>query len=409
MTSSLQGRPSFRALLLESIDPSAGEILERQGCKVEAIATALSKEELVEKLQGIHFLGIRSKTIITKEVLEAAPQLLAIGCFCIGTNQVDLNEARRRGVAVFNSPFANTRSVAELTIAEIISLSRQLTQRNAELHSGMWRKTHIGSFEVRGKTLGVIGYGHIGSQVGVLAESLGMRVIFFDVVPKLAIGNTTRMNTMEEVLRQSDFVTLHVPELETTKNLIQAPQLAMMKKGSYFINLSRGVVVDLDALADAIKSQHIAGAGVDVYPVEPSSGKETLTCPLQGLPNVILTPHIGGSTCEAQEAIGKEVGYALIEYLRAGSTAGSVNMPPIAPPPVVTGYSRIVNAHWNTPGALSEITGIVASLGCNIAFQFLNTAGDVGYVIMDVVQSDSAEVEVRMSNLSRSIRTRVIQ
>lgn len=408
MASPSQERHSFQALLLESIDPSAKETLALHGCEVESLSTSLPHQELIKKIQNVHILGIRSKTTVSEEVLQAAPHLLAIGCFCIGTNQVDLIAARRRGVAVFNSPFANTRSVAELTIGEIICLSRQLTQRCQEVHQGSWKKTHLGSYEVRGKTLGVIGYGHIGSQVGVLAESLGMRVHFFDVIPKLSLGNTTRMNSMEDVLRHSDFVTVHVPELETTKNLIQSHHFAMMKKGSYFLNLSRGTVVDLDALAEAIKTEHLAGAGVDVYPVEPGSPKERLVTPLQNLPNVILTPHIGGSTCEAQAAIGKEVSQALAVYLSTGSTAGSVNMPQVGPPPLAAGYTRLANAHWNTPGALNEITGIVASSGCNITFQFLNTSGDVGYLVMDVEREASEEVEMRISSLKRSIRTRMI-
>lgn len=400
--------PLFNALLLEGINPAAKVLLEAQGCTVELLPHALPHEELVERIRDVHFLGIRSKTTVTEEVLAAAPHLLAIGCFCIGTNQVDLRAAKRRGVAVFNSPFANTRSVAELTIGEIIALSRKLTQRSEEVHQGRWEKSHIGCYEVRGKTVGIIGYGHIGSQVGVLAEGLGMRVIFYDVVPKMSIGNATRVSTMDDVFRQADFVTVHVPELTTTKGLVQAKHFALMKQGSYFLNLSRGTVVDLEALADALRRGHLAGAGVDVYPVEPGSKAERHETPLQGIPNVILTPHVGGSTCEAQAAIGEEVGIALSEFASFGSTAGSVNMPHVATPPLHKGYHRVTNTHRNVAGALSEITKIVAELGCNITFQFLNTDSEIGYLVMDVDRDESRELQRRISELNISISTRLI-
>lgn len=400
--------PIYKALLLEGVNPSAKLLLEQQGCEVELLPYALPQHELIERVKSVHFLGIRSKTRVTVEVLDAAPHLLAIGCFCIGTNQVDLDAAKLRGVAVFNSPFANTRSVAELTIAEVLCLSRKLTQRSEEVHEGIWEKTHIGCYEVRGKTLGIIGYGHIGSQVGVLAEGLGMHVIFYDVVPKMCMGNNVKMSSMEDVLRGADFITIHVPELPTTKGLIGAKEIAMIRQGGYLINLSRGSVVDLEALSAALKKGALAGAGIDVFPAEPASKVELHETPLQGLQNVILTPHIGGSTCEAQAAIGEEVGNFLAQYAGSGATSGTVNMPEVATRPVQPGQHRITNTHRNVAGALSEITKIVAELGCNITFQFLNTDSEVGYLVMDVDKYESDKLVKRIAKLPTSIRTRVI-
>ncbi|EPY33132.1 D-3-phosphoglycerate dehydrogenase [Strigomonas culicis] len=408
MVKSVPVDPPYRALLLEGVNPAAKELLESTGCFVEALPKSLPTDELIEKAKDVHFLGIRSKTQLTKEVFDACPKLLAVGCFCIGTNQVDLDYANERGVPVFNSPFANTRSVAELVIGEVISLARKLTQRSEEVHKGVWNKTHVGCYEIRGKTIGIIGYGHIGSQVGVLAESMGMNVIFYDVVPKLVLGNATKKNTVAELLEASDYVTLHVPETETTMGMIGAKELAQMKPDSYLLNLSRGTVVDIDALAAALRSGHLAGAGIDVFPEEPGSTNEKHTTPLQGLPNVILTPHVGGSTCEAQTAIGLEVGHALATFVYRGTTAGAVNFPQLVPPPVTTNTHRITNVHLNVPGALKEINRIAVDLGCNIGLQFLSTEKKIGYLIMDVDQDVAHELRKKLSELEVSIHTLII-
>ncbi|KAG5508281.1 hypothetical protein JIQ42_08203 [Leishmania sp. Namibia] len=401
--------PPYRALLLEGINLAARELLESKGCIVQAVPNALTHEMLLKEIKDVHFLGIRSKTQVTREVLDAAPQLLAIGCFCIGTNQVDLDYANKRGVAVFNSPFANTRSVAELVIGEIISLSRKMTQRSEEVHRGVWNKTHVGCYEVRGKTVGIIGYGHIGSQVGVLAESLGMNVIFYDVVPTLVIGNATKFANMHDLLAFSDFVTIHVPETESTKGMIGEEQIRLMKKGSYLINASRGTVVDLKALAKALREEHLAGAAIDVYPEEPGSNNEVHRTPLQGIPNVILTPHVGGSTCEAQTAIGVEVGTALAQFVTSGITAGAVNFPQLVPPPVDKKTFRLTNVHANVPGALKDINKIAVDLDCNIGLQFLSTCKAIGYLIMDVDRDVASELRKRIAALRCSIRTLIIR
>ncbi|GET85506.1 D-3-phosphoglycerate dehydrogenase-like protein [Leishmania tarentolae] len=401
--------PPYHVLLLEGVNLAAKKLLESHGCIVEYIQTALPPDVLLEKIKDVHFLGIRSKTQVTQSILNAAPKLLAIGCFCIGTNQVDLEYANKRGVAVFNSPFANTRSVAELVIGEIISLSRKMTQRSEEVHRGVWNKTHVGCYEVRGKTIGIIGYGHIGSQVGVLAEALGMNVVFYDVVPTLAIGNATKLTQMNELLTLSDFVTIHVPETEATKGMICEEQMRLMKKGSHLINASRGTVVDLEALAKVLREGHLGGAAIDVYPVEPGSNKELHKSPLQGIPNVILTPHVGGSTCEAQEAIGVEVGTALAHFVTSGITAGAVNFPQLVPPPVGKSYFRLTNIHENMPGTLNEINKIAVDLGCNIGMQFLSTYKAIGYLIMDVDRDVAVELRRRVSELKGSIRTLIIR
>lgn len=401
--------PPYHALLLEGVNPAAKELLESKGCVVEAVPSALPMEVLLEKIKDVHFLGIRSKTQVTEEVLEAAPKLLAIGCFCIGTNQVDLDYANKRGVVVFNSPFANTRSVAELVIGEIISLSRKVTQRSEEVHRGVWNKTHIGCYEVRGKTLGIIGYGHIGSQVGVLAESLGMNVIFYDVVPTLVLGNATKFTHVNDLLTVSDFVTIHVPETDITKGMIGEEQIRLMKQGAYFINASRGTIVDLEALAKALREGHLAGAAIDVYPEEPGSNKELHKTPLQGIPNVILTPHVGGSTCEAQASIGVEVGSALAHFVTNGTTASAVNFPQLVPPPVNKANFRITNVHLNIPGALKDINKIAVDLDCNIGMQFLSTYKAIGYLIMDVDKDVATELRDRIAALDCSMRTLIIR
>lgn len=399
----------WNALLLEGVHPSTVDILAAAGATVEYIAKALPPDELLVKIADVHFLGIRSKTSVTKEVLDAAPKLMAIGCFCIGTNQVDLESANAKGVAVFNSPFANTRSVAELVIGEVICLARKLFDRSNEVHRGEWNKSMVGCYEVRGKTIGIVGYGHIGSQVGVLAESLGMRVVFHDHCPKLAMGNCRQLTNLNAVLKESDFVTLHVPETPQTIGMIGQAELELMKKGSYLLNLSRGTVVDLDALAEALKSGHISGAAVDVYPVEPEAAGDRHSTPLQGLPNVILTPHIGGSTIEAQRNIGVEVGNSLGKFIMHGTTNGAVNFPDVQPPPLTESAHRITNVHRNVPGALRDINRLVSDMNCNIRLQFLATHGKVGYLVMDTDEAMSEELCERIAELPQNIRTRLIK
>ncbi len=400
-------KDKIKVLLLENIHPNAMERFSREGFQVENVKGALSERELVEKIGGVHILGIRSKTQVPDAVVAAGKNLLSIGCFCIGTNQVDLAAANRRGVPVFNAPFSNTRSVAEMVIAEIIFLARQLADRSKEVHEGVWKKVASNCFEVRGKTLGIIGYGHIGGQVGVLAESFGMRVLAYDIAPKLSIGNTRAIGGLADVLAQSDFVTLHVPETAATKNMIGAAQLGIMKKGAFLINASRGTVVDIPALAAALKSGHIGGAAVDVYPDEPSGNEVRFSSPLQGVPNVILTPHIGGSTEEAQANIGVEVSESLTRFMNEGATPSAVNFPRIDAP-VVAGSHRILNVHRNVPGVLKDINRIVSDLNANIRGQVLSTDSEIGYLIMDLDQNVSGQVKDAIEGLSTSIRTRIL-
>ena len=396
-----------RILLVENIHEVAKEKLIEEGFKVDLITHAPSEDELIKTLPNYDVLGIRSKTEITKKVLQHAPRLMTIGCFCIGTNQVDLLNAREQGVPVFNAPHSNTRSVAELVIAEMIALSRQLGDRNNKAHVGEWIKSAVGSREVRGKTLGIVGYGHIGSQVSVLAESMGLKVVFFDVVKKLPLGNATVLSTLADLLKVSDFVTLHVPETPDTKDMIGAKELALMKKDSYLINASRGTVVVIEDLVAALKSKHIAGCAIDVFPAEPSSNKEKFHSPLQGVSNVILTPHIGGSTEEAQYAIGIEVAESFRRYLKIGSSSGAVNFPNVDLP-IKQGASRLLNVHKNEPGVLGEINGIISRAGANIEGQYLATDERIGYLVMDVHSSHAQSLASEIEKLSRSIRTRVV-
>ncbi len=396
-----------KILLVENIHPVAKEFLENDGFQIDILSYAPSEDELIKLLPQYCALGIRSKTEITAKVLEHSQSLLTIGCFCIGTNQVDLNSARKKGIAVFNAPHSNTRSVAELVIAEMISLSRQLGDRNTRAHKGEWVKSAEGSKEVRGKVLGIVGYGHIGSQVSVLAESMGLRVIFFDTKKMLPLGNAQPMTTLDELLGKADFVTLHVPEAPETKNMITERELLLMKKGSFLINASRGSVVVIEDLASAIKTGHIAGAAVDVFPVEPSSNKEKFISPLQGLPNVILTPHIGGSTEEAQKNIGIEVAESFHRYIKIGSSSGAVNFPNVDLP-IKKGASRILNVHLNEPGVLGEINTIISAAGANIEGQYLATDEEVGYLIMDVHSAQAHQLAQAIEKLSRSIKTRVV-
>lgn len=398
---------SISILLTENIHPIAKERLEGWGFKVDLIKPALSSDELMERLPHYQVLGIRSKTEIRETVLAKNPHLLTIGCFCIGTNQVDLNIAKKMGIPVFNAPHSNTRSVAELVLAEIVCLSRQLFDRSQLAHQGGWLKSADGSREIRGKTLGIIGYGHIGSQVSVLAEAFGMKVIFFDVIKKLPLGNAQATQSLDELLGNSDFITLHVPSTPATKWMMSAEKIQKIKSGAFLLNLSRGDVVDIAALAQAIKDNKLGGAAVDVFPLEPSSNKDLFKSELQGLPNVILSPHIGGSTEEAQYAIGIEVSNALAAFILEGQTLGAVNFPNIYMPKLA-GAHRISNIHRNQPGALGEINQALAAKGANIVGQSLVTDAEMGYTLIDVEgHQDAAELSNAITQQSsRSIRTR---
>jgi D-3-phosphoglycerate dehydrogenase / 2-oxoglutarate reductase len=400
-------KSEIKILLLENIHSVAADAFRAEGFQVETVKGALSEAELAERIRDVHVLGIRSKTRVTKKVLDEARRLMSVGAFCIGTNQIELRHANRRGAPVFNAPFSNTRSVAELIIAEIVMLSRHLGDRVREVHTGQWRKVAIGSHEVRGHTIGIVGYGHIGSQVGVLAEAFGMRVVFFDIQAKLPMGNNRSCSTLEEVLEVSDFVTLHVPETPQTQMMIGHAELARMKKGACLLNASRGTVVDINALAAALSSGHVGGAAVDVYPSEPETNSDNFETPLRSLRNVILTPHIGGSTEEAQEAIGKEVSAALIKYINQGSTAGSVNFPQIELPMPKEAH-RILNVHRNVPGVLRDINRIVSDFNANIRAQLLSTDNDIGYLIMDLDQDVSQDVKKAIAALETSIKTRIL-
>ncbi|MBV8759728.1 MAG: phosphoglycerate dehydrogenase [Deltaproteobacteria bacterium] len=400
-------KSEIKILLLENVHPVANEAFAAEGFHVETVKGALPEAELAERVRDVHVLGIRSKTQITPKVLDEARRLLTVGAFCIGTNQIALAHANKRGVPVFNAPFSNTRSVAELILAEIVMLSRHLGDRSREVHEGKWTKVAVGSHEVRGHTIGIVGYGHIGSQVGVLAEAFGMRVVFYDIVAKLPMGNNRPMTKLEDVLAESDFVTLHVPETPQTKNLIGHAELAHMKKGACLLNASRGTVVDIDALAAAIKSGHIGGAAVDVYPSEPEKNSDGFDSPLRNLPNVILTPHIGGSTEEAQEAIGKEVSTALIKFVNSGATTASVNFPQIELPQS-KGAHRILNIHRNVPGVLRDINKIVSDCDANIRAQVLSTDTEIGYLIMDLDSDVSQDVRKAIADLPTNIRTRIL-
>jgi D-3-phosphoglycerate dehydrogenase len=397
----------IRVLLLENVHPSAQEIFGQEGYQVETCAGALEEDALAEKLREVHVLGIRSRTRVTDRALGEARRLLTLGAFCIGTNQVALEAAASRAVPVFNAPFSNTRSVAELVIAEVIALARRLADRSREMHEGRWRKGAASSYEVRGKTLGIVGYGHIGRQVGVLAEAVGIQVLFHDVAPKLPMGNNRPAESLDELLLRSDFVTLHVPETPLTKGMLGERELLRMKPGAYLLNLSRGSVVDVGALAGAIGSGRLAGAAIDVFPAEPDGNSDDFASELRGLPNVILTPHVGGSTEESQEAIGREVATALVKFVNTGATTGSVNFPQVEPPPLRDRH-RLLNVHRNVPGVLSRINRIVSDAQANIESQVLATNPAIGYLVMDLNREVSKEVQVQMSALETSIRTRVL-
>lgn len=398
---------SIKILLLENVHPCALEELRNQGFHVDVEKGAVGEEQLAARLKDYQVLGIRSKTQVTRAILEKNPHLHTIGAFCIGTNQIDLVEANRHGIPVFNAPYSNTRSVAELVLAEMIALSRQLGDVNSAAHRGEWLKSAKGAREVRGKTLGIVGYGHIGSQVSILAESLGLRVIYYDIIKKLPLGNARATETLHDLLGESDFVSLHVPETPLTRDMIGTPELQLMRRGACLINASRGTVVDVPALAAALRSGQIGGAAVDVFPEEPENNDQKFASELQNLKNVILTPHIGGSTEEAQEAIGREVAHSLTEFLKNGLTLGSVNFPPVAVPPLGEGFARLINVHRNVPGVLGEINSIVSKAGANIRAQYLSTDVHIGYVVMDMEGPKPQQVYDEVSRLKTSIKTRL--
>ncbi|KFI53911.1 phosphoglycerate dehydrogenase [Bifidobacterium biavatii] len=396
-----------KALLLENIHPFAAKSLRDHGFEVETLKGALGEDELIEALDGVDLLGIRSKTSVTRKVIDARPNLTAVGCFCIGTNQVDLPYAGKKGIAVFNAPYSNTRSVVELVICDIICLLRRIPAHTHHMRHGMWDKTATGSHEVRGKTLGIIGYGNIGSQLSVLAEALGMRVVFYDIEEKLAMGNAQRCETLNELLEQSDAVTLHVDGRKSNTGFFGEDQFAHMKQGAIFINLSRGFVADLDALKQHLDSGHLSGAAVDVFPVEPKKTGDPFSTSLAEEDNMILTPHIGGSTLEAQEAIGHFVAQRLEDYWFKGSTMLSVNMPQITLNSL-PGTARIAHLHANLPGVLARVNRVLGEENINIAAQALGTEGELGYVVTDVSQTPSQEALEALRNIEGTIRMRVI-
>ncbi len=395
-----------RALLLENIHSDAAWTLKDAGFDVERLDRALTEDELVERLSGVALLGIRSNTAVSARVLDAAPELLALGAFCIGTNQIDVAAAARRGVAVFNAPFSNTRSVVELALSEIIALTRRLTVKNTDMHAGRWDKSAVGSHEVRGRRLGIVGYGNIGSQLSVLAESLGMSVLFFDTADKLTLGNARRCGTLDELLAESDVVTLHVDGRVSNSSLFGEEQFARMRPGSIFLNLSRGFVVDHAALRRHIESGHLTGAAVDVFPVEPKTSGEEFVSALRGLPNVILTPHVGGSTEEAQQDIGHFVAGKLRDYAALGTTSLSVNLPAVALPRAAG--PRLLHLHVNTPGVLATVTSLLAEHGINIDGQLLATSGPLGYVVTDVAATDLSALTGALLAMPETVRLRVL-
>ena len=398
----------IKFLLLEGVHPSAVATLKQSGyTNIEQHKKALPTAELKASIANAHFVGIRSRTQLTEEVFAAANKLVAVGCFCIGTNQVDLQAATRRGITVFNAPFSNTRSVAELVLAEAILLLRGVAEKNAAAHRGEWRKSATNAFEIRGKKLGIIGYGNIGMQLGVIAESLGMQVQFFDVVNKLPLGNARQVPSLNQLLANSDVVSLHVPETGSTQNLIGAAQLAQMPQGSILINASRGTVVDIDALAASLESAHLGGAGIDVFPVEPRSNDDEFISPLRQFDNTFLTPHIGGSTVEAQENIGMEVAEKLARYSDNGTTTSSVNFPEVALPEHA-GSHRLLHIHHNVPGIMSAINNVFSENRINIIAQFLQTNDAVGYVVIDIDAEYSDIALAELASIEGTIRSRVL-
>ncbi len=403
-------------LLLEGVHDSGEALFRKNGYNnIKTLKGAIDEKALIEALQDVRILGIRSRTSITKDVLEKAlsnipqkqPKLLAIGCFCIGTNQVDLSACRKWGIPVFNAPHSNTRSVAELVMAETVMLLRKLGECNQNMHKGQWIKSASGCYEVRGKTLGIIGYGHIGSQVSILAESFGMKVIFHDITTQLPMGNATQVEDLDELLENSDAITLHVPEDQGTQNLVNETFLSKMKQGSVIINASRGTVVDIEALEKSLKSDHIGGAAIDVFPIEPAKNGMPFSSPLQGIPNVILSPHIGGSTSEAQKNISLEVCQKLIQYSDIGSSMGSVNFPSITLPTQSNSH-RLLHVHQNNPGILGAINQVLAESKTNIMGQYLQTFDDIGYVVIDVNQAHDTDLRKKLLEIPGTIRCRIL-
>jgi len=393
----------IKVLLLENIHANTVKFFKDKGYEVKTFEKALNEEELIKEISGATILGIRSKTKVTERVLENAPGLLAIGAFCIGTDQIDMGTCNKKGVAVFNAPYSSTRSVVELALGEMIMLLRKIGDKNNALHQGIWQKGAEGSFEMRAKTLGIVGYGNIGSQLSFLAESLGMRVCFFDIEEKPVLGNAKKCNSPEELLKKADIVTVHVDARPGNKNLIDKKQFKLMKAGSYFLNLSRGNVVNLEALAGSLKAGHLAGAAIDVFPKEPKSNSEKLICALQKLPNVILTPHIGGSTEEAQENIANHVSIRLFDFVSTGNTSMSNNLPNVNLPPLRNTH-RIIHIHENVPGMLAQINDILAMQKINIASQYLKTNQDIGYTITDIESRCSPESIAKLKSVPFTVK-----
>ena len=401
-------KDKIKVLFLENISDAAVQYFKLQGyTDVKKISGALSEDELIKVIKDVHILGIRSKTFISKKVVDSAKKLQAIGCFCIGTNQVDMKACKQKGIAVFNAPYSNTRSVAELVIGSSIMLIRKIIDKNNAAHKGIWNKEAKGSFELRGKTLGLIGYGNIGTQTSIMAEAMGMKVKFYDIETKLPLGNAQAVKSIKELVSSADIISLHVPETSATKNLINKDVLKQFKQGSILINYARGEVVDLDALAAALKSKHISGAAIDVYPWEPEKNGDTFETPLQGLSNVILTPHIGGSTEEAQENIGEDVSIKLYQYLERGVSNGSLSIPTISLPPV-DGAHRILHIHNNVPGVLSAINTVMSKNKINIVGQYLKTNDEIGYVVLDVDSKLSKTALALLKEVKETIRVRLL-
>lgn len=408
MSNNSLDKGKIKILLLEGVHQSALDALHDAGyTNIEYHKTALAEDELIEKISEAHFIGIRSRTQLTEKVLAHANKLVAIGCFCIGTNQVDLDAASEKGIVVFNAPYSNTRSVAELVLGQLILLLRGIPAKNAACHRGGWIKSAVGSFETRGKRLGIIGYGSIGTQLSVLAESLGMEVCFYDIVTKLPLGNARQIKSLKELLSTSDIISLHVPETNSTKMMIGAKEVSQMKQGSIFINASRGTVADLEAVAEAIKTGALGGAAVDVFPVEPKGNDEEFVSPLRGLDNVILTPHIGGSTMEAQENIGIEVADKLVKYSDVGTTIAAVNFPEVALPAQANNH-RILHIHENRPGVLSKINAIFSENNINITGQYLRTTEKLGYMVMDVDAEEGELALEKVKEVEGTVKARVL-
>ena len=401
-------KSKLKFVLLEGVHQSALDTLHEAGyTNIDYYKKALDGNELKAAIKDAHFIGLRSRTHLTAEMIDAAPKLIAVGCFCIGTNQVDLNAAKARGIPVFNAPFSNTRSVAELVLGEILLLMRNVPKANAEVHRGVWNKSAVGAHEVRGKKLGIVGYGHIGSQLSIIAESLGMDVHFYDIENKLPLGNAKQVRNLEELLGSCDVISLHVPELPSTRNLMSAERIAQLKQGAILINAARGSVVDIDALAQALKNGKVHGAAIDVFPVEPASINEEFVSPLREFDNVILTPHIGGSTAEAQENIGFEVAGKFVKYSDNGSTLSSVNFPEVSLPEH-EGTKRLLHIHENRPGILNKLNQVFVQANVNIAAQYLQTDPKIGYVVVDVETEDSAPLLAKLREIDGTIRARVL-